>query len=51
MTIQDDTQGISQIESAIEQNIGQMVYPSKFFTIGLSDIVCKEERSILEAMC
>jgi hypothetical protein len=28
-----------------------MLYPSKFFTLGLSSIVCEEERLILEAMC
>jgi hypothetical protein len=51
MVIQDDTQGISRVESAIEEAIGQSVYPSEFFTLGLSNIVCEEERSVIEAMC
>jgi hypothetical protein len=50
MGIQDDTQGISRVESAIEGTIGQRVYPSKFFTLGLSNLICEEERSILQAV-
>jgi hypothetical protein len=28
-----------------------MVHPSEFFTLGLSSIICEQERSILEVMC
>jgi hypothetical protein len=38
-------------ENTIEGTIEQRVHPSKFFTLGLSSIVCEEERSILEAVC
>jgi hypothetical protein len=51
MAIQDDTQGISGIEYTIEGTAGQRVYLFEFFTLGLSSIVCEEERSIFEAMC
>jgi hypothetical protein len=51
MAIQDDTQGVSRIEGSIEQTIGQRVYPSKFFTLGLCSFVCEKERLIFEAMC
>jgi hypothetical protein len=51
MAIQDDTQGISRVESVIERTLRQKVYPSEFFTLRLSSVVYKEERSIIEAMC
>jgi hypothetical protein len=51
MTIQDDTQGIARIEDAVEQTIGQGFHMSKFFTLGLSCIICQEERSIIEVIC
>jgi hypothetical protein len=51
MTIQDDTQQVRRIEDIIEGIAGQSIYPSEFSTLGLSSIVCEEERSILEAMC
>jgi hypothetical protein len=50
MAIQDDTQGVSRVEGSVEQTVGQRIYPPEFFTLGLSGIVCEEERPILEAM-
>jgi hypothetical protein len=51
MAIQDDTQGVTGIKDTIEGIVGQRVYPSEFFTLGLSNTIHEEERSILEAMC
>jgi hypothetical protein len=51
MVIQDDTQGVSIIEDTIEGIIGQRVYLSEFFPLGLSSIVHEEERPVIEAMC
>jgi hypothetical protein len=50
-TIQDDTQGICRIEDTIEGTVGQGFHTSKFFTLGLPDIICHAEKSILEVMC
>jgi hypothetical protein len=36
--------------SGMPPNVGQRVYPSEFFTLGLSSIVCEEERSIFEVV-
>jgi hypothetical protein len=51
MVIQDGAQGVSQAKNTIERTFGQRVHPSKFFMLGLSDIVCEEERSIPQAVC
>jgi hypothetical protein len=51
MAIQDGTEGVSRIKNTIEGTFGQRVHPFKFFTLGLYNIVCEEERSIPEAVC
>jgi hypothetical protein len=48
--IKDDTQGVSWIEDTIEGIIWQRAYLSEFFNLGLSSIVCEEERSIFEVV-
>jgi hypothetical protein len=49
--VQDDTQGVGRVEGAIEQIVGQGFHISKLFTMGLSTIICQEERPVLEVMC
>jgi hypothetical protein len=50
-TIEDNTQEIVRIEDTIERTVGQGFCTSKFFTLGLFDIIYQEERSIIEVMC
>jgi hypothetical protein len=50
MVIQDDDYGVSRAKNTIEGTFGQMIHPSKFFILGLSNIFCEEERSIPEGV-